>query len=81
MKEESTVTTEVEDLTAQEENVLRMRFGSPAPEDMELELKSDDADLAAKLIEMERQILKRAAEAQTSSDPKSKIVAALKRKG
>jgi hypothetical protein len=66
-------------LSSMEEKVVRMRHGLRAPEGLVLETADQgNAELAAKLAEIERRVI--AAAGARPSDTKRKIVSALRRK-
>lgn len=69
-------------LTAEEERALRMRFGLAGTDDLELGDKSGgNADVLAKLKEIERRAFEMTGRSPASGKTKSKIVSALREKG
>ena len=73
------VTTETESLSSQEEQVVRMRHGLRAPNDLALQSKAaGNADVEAKLKAMEEEILKAAGVRNNST--KRNIVSQLRRR-
>ena len=75
----TTTQVRTETLTPLEEKVVRMRHGLGAPETLELGMQAQgNAELAAKLADMERRAL--AHGARVEPDAKSRIVSALRKK-